>query len=56
MFTARELRDQRAARLNEARMIVESAETENRDLSQEEQVKYDGFIKEAETGDPRCSP
>lgn len=55
MFTARELRDQRAARLNEARMIVESAETENRDLSQEEQVKYDGFIKEAETLEIRAA-
>lgn len=48
-MNARELRDERAKKLEEAKALVEKAEEENRDFSQEEQSNYEGLIGEAET-------
>ncbi len=45
--TVRELRERRATILDEARALVELAEGEDRDLSQEEQVSYDERLSEA---------
>lgn len=49
MATIKELRDQRAAKLDIMRELVESAEAENRDLTDEEQNKYDAAKSEAES-------
>jgi HK97 family phage major capsid protein len=47
MPTVRELRDRRATVLDAARALVEAAEAEDRDLTQEEQGQYDQHINEA---------
>ena len=54
-MNVRELRDRRATLLGDARAIVETAEKEDRDLTQEEQVKYDGFIADAGQLESRIS-
>jgi HK97 family phage major capsid protein len=54
-MNARELRDRRATVLDQARALVEAAEKENRDLSQEEQVSYDDLVNEAEGLETRAA-
>jgi HK97 family phage major capsid protein len=54
-MNVRELRDRRATLLGDARAIVETAEKEDRDLSQEEQGKYDQFIADAGQLESRIS-
>ncbi|MCB0190635.1 MAG: phage major capsid protein [Anaerolineae bacterium] len=44
---ARELREKRANAIANARKLLETAEKENRDLSQEEQQQWDGYHDEA---------
>lgn len=46
-MNVRELRDRRATVLDSARVLVEGAEAENRDLTQDEQDQYDSFIQES---------
>lgn len=53
MATVRELRDKRAQALDQARGLVEAAEAENRDLSQDEQTHYDDLVAEAGTLETR---
>jgi HK97 family phage major capsid protein len=55
MATARELRDNRASVLDKARLMVEAAEAENRDLSQQEQVQYNDMLSEAGSMEARIS-
>lgn len=49
MKNARELRQQRATILQQARALVEAAESENRDFTAEEQAQYDGYIADADS-------
>lgn len=44
---ARELREKRANAIANARKLLETAENENRDLTQEEQQQWDGYHSEA---------
>ncbi len=48
-MNARELRARRASVLEQAQQLVTAAETENRDLNQDEQTQYDDLISEAES-------
>lgn len=52
-MNARELRAKRAALLEKAQALVEAAEAENRDLTQEEQTQYDDLISEADSVERR---
>lgn len=45
---ARELRDRRGTVLDQARAIVDAAEADDRDLTEEEQAAYDGHLVEAD--------
>jgi len=54
-MNVRELRDRRASLLDEARALVEKAEAEDRDLSQEEQTAYDGKLSEADQLEKRVA-
>jgi len=44
----RKLREQRANLINQARALLEAAEAENRDLTQEEQTQYDELLNKAD--------
>jgi HK97 family phage major capsid protein len=54
MKTARELRDMRGGLLDKATKLVEKAEAEDRDLTQEEQTQYDGLLKDADDLEKRA--
>lgn len=47
-MNVRELRARRADELDEARALIEAAEAEDRDLTEEEQAEYDERVQEAE--------
>lgn len=55
MATARELRDRRAQILDQARALVDAAEAEDRDLTQEEQDQYDQHVASAEELETRIN-
>lgn len=55
MDNVRELRQRRAAAVDEAEALVLLAEKENRELNDAEQGQYDGFIKQVETYDERIA-
>ena len=54
-MNVRELRDRRASLLDEARVIVEKGESEDRDLNQDEQDSYSQKITEAESLEVRIN-
>ena len=54
-MNVRELRDRRASLIDEAKTIVEKGETEDRDLSHDEQVLYDQKFSEAEALETRIN-
>lgn len=54
MKHARELRQARATRLEEAAALVNAAEAENRDFTPDEQTAYDGLIAEADSLESRA--
>lgn len=49
-----ELKQERAARIKEAREILNKADAESRDLTSEEQVEYDNLYAEADSLDKRA--
>jgi len=50
-----ELRQKRAQKLEEAQALVEAAEAEDRDLTAEEQEKFDGLMAEADALEARAA-
>lgn len=54
-MNVRELRDRRATMLESAQALVEAAETEDRDLTTEEQAQYDELISKADQLEQRIS-
>ncbi|HLE14510.1 MAG TPA: phage major capsid protein [Anaerolineales bacterium] len=52
-MNVRELRSQRASILDQAVLLVETAEGENRDLKAEEQTTYDDLVSQAESLEKR---
>jgi HK97 family phage major capsid protein len=55
MMNARELRDKRTTVLDSARTLVELAEKEDRDLTQDEQKSYDDAVAEAQALEARAT-
>ena len=52
-MNARELRDKRTMVLNQAKALNDKAESENRDLTADEQKSYDDLLSEAESLEKR---
>lgn len=49
MLTLEELRQMRAEKIEQAGVILDAAETEDRDLNEDEQTRYDELLSDAET-------
>jgi HK97 family phage major capsid protein len=55
MYTARELRQMAGEKLDAAKQLVDGAESENRDLTQDETQNYDELVAQAETYQERAA-
>lgn len=53
-INARELRDRRGQLIDKAKELVKSAEVEDRDLTEDEQVEYDGWLVNADKLEARA--